>query len=48
MGLHRVLDPVGALPQGAWSLDADPRIRPSEVRLRVERLNLDAASFRQL
>lgn len=48
MGLHRVLEPVGALPQGAWRLDADPRIWPSEVRLRVERLNLDAASFRQL
>ena len=36
------------LPQAAWRLDPDPRIQPDEVRVRVERLNLDAASFRQL
>jgi L-erythro-3,5-diaminohexanoate dehydrogenase len=36
------------LPQAAWRLDADPRLAPDEVRVRVERLNLDAASFRQL
>ncbi|PSK65591.1 L-erythro-3,5-diaminohexanoate dehydrogenase [Micromonospora sp. MH33] len=36
------------LPQAAWRLDADPRIGANEVRIRVERLNLDAASFRQL
>ncbi|GGL09478.1 L-erythro-3,5-diaminohexanoate dehydrogenase [Mangrovihabitans endophyticus] len=43
-----MLDPPGVLPQAAWRLDASPRIGPDEVRLRVERLNLDAASFRQL
>lgn len=48
VGLHRVLEPAGALPQAAQRLDADPAIGPDEVRLRVERLNLDAASFRQL
>lgn len=48
VGLHRVLAPVGALPQAADRLDASPEIGPDEVRLRVERLNLDAASFRQL
>ncbi|MGP0026642.1 MAG: L-erythro-3,5-diaminohexanoate dehydrogenase [Streptosporangiaceae bacterium] len=54
-GLHRVCapepgEPGGAtvLPQAAWRLDPDPRIQPDEVRVRVERLNLDAASFRQL
>jgi L-erythro-3,5-diaminohexanoate dehydrogenase len=36
------------LPQAAWRLDADPRIQPDEVRVDVERLNLDAASFRQI
>ncbi|MFC6937418.1 hypothetical protein ACFQHO_48900 [Actinomadura yumaensis] len=36
------------LPQAARRLDTDPRIRPDEVRVRVERLNLDAASYRQL
>ena len=48
VGLHRVLAPAGPLPQAAERLDASPAIGPDEVRLRVERLNLDAASFRQL
>ena len=48
LGLHRVIEPAGVLPQAAWRLDASPRIWPDEVRVRVERLNLDAASFRQL
>ncbi|WP_211258780.1 zinc-binding dehydrogenase [Spirillospora albida] len=47
-GLHRVLAPAGVLPQAARRLDTDPAIRPDEVRVRVERLNLDAASYRQL
>ncbi len=48
VGLHRVLEPSGVLPQAAWRLDPDPRLAPDEVRVRVERVNLDAASFRQL
>ncbi|WP_428966900.1 L-erythro-3,5-diaminohexanoate dehydrogenase [Micromonospora fluostatini] len=48
MGLHRVVEPAGVLPQAAWRLDASPVVGPNEVRVRVERLNLDAASFRQL
>jgi L-erythro-3,5-diaminohexanoate dehydrogenase len=40
--------PSGVLPQAAQRLDADPAIGPDEVRIAVERLNLDAASFRQL
>jgi len=48
LGLHRVLEPAGVLPQAAWRLDARPAIWPDEVRITVERLNLDAASFRQL
>jgi L-erythro-3,5-diaminohexanoate dehydrogenase len=48
LGVHRVLAPVGVLPQAAVRLDADPAIGPDEVRVAVERLNLDAASFRQL
>lgn len=48
VGLHRVLDPPGVLPQAAERLDADPEIYADEVRIAVERLNLDAASFRQL
>ncbi|WP_245159673.1 L-erythro-3,5-diaminohexanoate dehydrogenase [Blastococcus sp. CT_GayMR19] len=48
LGVHRVLEPVGVLPQAAQRLDADPAIGPDEVRVSVQRLNLDAASFRQL
>jgi L-erythro-3,5-diaminohexanoate dehydrogenase len=48
LGVHRVLDPPGVLPQAARRLDASPDIAPDEVRIAVERLNLDAASFRQL
>lgn len=48
MGLHRVVEPAGVLPQAAWRLDARAEIAANEVRIRVERLNLDAASFRQL
>ena len=48
VGTHRVLDPAGALPQTARRLDTRPDLWPDEVRVRVERLNLDAASFRQL
>src|ERR1700710_3136027 len=48
VGMHRVLEPVGVLPQAAQRLDTDALIRDDEVRVRVERLNLDAASFRQM
>lgn len=48
VGLHRVLEPSGVLPQAAYRLDTSIDLWPDEVRVRVERLNLDAASFRQL
>jgi L-erythro-3,5-diaminohexanoate dehydrogenase len=48
LGLRRVIDPPGVLPQAAWQLDAAPAIARDEVRIRVDRLNLDAASYRQL
>jgi L-erythro-3,5-diaminohexanoate dehydrogenase len=48
LGMHRVLEPAGVLPQAARRLDADPALGPDEVRISVQRLNLDAASFRQL
>lgn len=47
-GLHRVLAPAGVLPQQAERLDATPTPGPDEVIVDVERLNLDAASYRQL
>jgi len=48
VGLHRVLEPAGVLPQAAQRLDTAPEPGADELRVRVERLNLDAASFRQL
>ena len=49
VGLHRVLEPAGAcLPQAAARLDATAQLWPDEVRIAIETLNLDAASFRQL
>jgi L-erythro-3,5-diaminohexanoate dehydrogenase len=48
IGLHRVVEPAGVLPQAAWRLDARADLWPDEVRIAVRRLNLDAASFRQL
>ncbi|MGZ4445620.1 MAG: L-erythro-3,5-diaminohexanoate dehydrogenase [Nocardioides sp.] len=47
-GLHRVLDDARVLPQAAQRLDTRRELWPDEVRVRVETLNLDAASFRQL
>ena len=47
-GLHRVLDDRVVLPQAAERLDTRRELWPDELRVRVERLNLDAASFRQL
>lgn len=47
-GLHRVLDDAVRLPQAAERLDTRRELWPDEVRIRVERLNLDAASYRQL
>ena len=51
VGLHRVLDPTGeaiTLPQAARRLDTRPELWDDEVRIAVETLNLDAASYRQL
>jgi L-erythro-3,5-diaminohexanoate dehydrogenase len=51
VGLHRVLEPSGdqiTLPQAAKRLDTSPQIWPDEVRIDIETLNLDAASYRQL
>lgn len=48
VGLHRVIEPRGVLPQAATRLNASPEIWPDEIRVSVAVLNLDAASFRQL
>jgi L-erythro-3,5-diaminohexanoate dehydrogenase len=48
IGADRVLSPAGALPQPALRLDASAPARPHEVEIAVERLCLDATSFRDL
>jgi L-erythro-3,5-diaminohexanoate dehydrogenase len=48
IGLHRVLAPAGVLPQQAQRLDTEPTPGADEVVIDVQRLNLDAASYRQL
>ena len=48
LGIHRSLDPPGALPQTARKLDATPRALENEIAVAVRALNVDSASFRQL
>lgn len=48
VGLHRVLEPRGVLPQAAFRLDPSPTVWRNELGVDVELLNLDAASYRQL
>jgi L-erythro-3,5-diaminohexanoate dehydrogenase len=52
LGLQRVADAAerqaGVLPQAAWRLDPGTPAGRDEVRIRADRLNLDAASYRQL
>jgi L-erythro-3,5-diaminohexanoate dehydrogenase len=47
-GLHRSVDPPGAFPQQAWRLDPRMSCQKNEIEIAVERLHLDASSFRQL
>ncbi|MDD5333219.1 MAG: zinc-binding dehydrogenase [Rhodoferax sp.] len=47
-GTHRVLEPQGVLPQGAWKIDNTMEIFDNEVLIDVAALNIDAASFTQI
>lgn len=48
LGTHRVLEPLGAMPQEAWRLDNTPAAGPNEILCDVEVLNIDSASFKQI
>ncbi len=48
LGLHRVIEPKGALPQAALRLDATSAGFDNEVVIDVETLNVDSASFHQI
>ena len=47
-GTHRVLEPLGSLPQGAERLDNNMEIKTNEILVDVETLNIDSASFTQI
>ena len=47
-GIHRVIEPKGALPQGAWKIDNSMEIYDNEILIDVAALNVDSASFTQI
>lgn len=48
LGLNRVIQPLGALPQQADVLDPSLPIAEDELLIDVESLNIDSASFHQI
>jgi len=48
VGIHRSLEPRGALPQAAFRLDATPRALENELAVEVRSLSVDSAAFRQM
>src|SRR6516165_5255057 len=48
LGMHRVIEPVGSLPQAAWKLDNTPVVQASETLIDVQALHIDSASFTQI
>lgn len=47
-GSHRVIHPIGVLPQAASKIDNNIEIYPNEVLIEVSSLNIDSASFTQI
>ena len=47
-GTHRVIEPVGSLPQGALKICNNMDIMSNEVLINVQTLNIDSASFTQI
>jgi len=47
-GSHRVIAPLGALPQSADRIDNTMICRDNEILIEVETLNIDSASFTQI
>jgi L-erythro-3,5-diaminohexanoate dehydrogenase len=48
LGIHRVLEPYGSLPQPAWKLDNTPVAQMGETLIDVHALHIDSASFTQI
>ncbi|MGZ3695980.1 MAG: L-erythro-3,5-diaminohexanoate dehydrogenase, partial [Bdellovibrionota bacterium] len=47
LGIFRVLEPKGVLPQQAQRLDPELPLRAEEILIDVSSLNVDSASFHQ-
>ncbi len=47
-GTHRVIEPLGTLPQAALKIDNTPICYENELLIDVETLNIDSASFHQI
>ncbi len=47
-GTHRVIMPIGALPQPATKISNDMELFDNEILINVDYLNIDSASFTQL
>jgi L-erythro-3,5-diaminohexanoate dehydrogenase len=47
-GTHRVIEPLGVLPQGAWKIDNTMEMCDNEILIDVSALNIDSASFTQI
>jgi L-erythro-3,5-diaminohexanoate dehydrogenase len=48
LGIHRVIEPRGSLPQAAWKLDNTPVAQSSETLIEAHALHIDSASFAQI
>ena len=47
-GTHRVIEPIGVLPQPAFKIDNNMEIYDNEILIDVKTLNVDSASFTQI
>ncbi|MBS3873163.1 MAG: zinc-binding dehydrogenase [Firmicutes bacterium] len=47
-GTHRVISPLGVLPQPAWKIDNSMTLYDNEILVDVLRLNIDSASFTEI
>ena len=47
-GTHRVIEPIGVLPQPAAKIDNTMEIYDNEILIDVQTLNIDSASFTQI
>ena len=48
LGIHRVIEPEGSLPQAAWKLDNTSIVQHTETLIEVQALHIDSASFTQM